>query len=185
MYNSFQCAYWYLFCPGTWCYTAEEAKLHPSPSYSSLALFQIDTPFLCSPFSIHHLQTGGYNSFLPTCLCCKPLSSLEGSSLDKPPALCCTLGHTLVPVRTCVLQSCCALGQGAGPAGSGRSLLGAGRCPVELHVLGCTGPVENHHPFRPLGRDLLGPALSNSSIFSSWKLLQHKSMFEAVELNVL
>lgn len=185
MYSSFQCAYWHLFCTGTWCYIAEEAKLHPSPSSSSLALFQIDTPILCSPFSLQHLQAGGYSSVLPTHLSCKPLSSLEISSLDKSPALCCTLGHILVLVGMCVFQNCSALGQGAGPAGSGRSLLGAGQCLVELHVLGHTCPVENHHPFKPLGRDLLGPAHSNSSIFSSWKLHQHKSMLEAVELNVL
>lgn len=54
-----------------------------------------------------------------------------------------------------------------------------------LHVLGHVGPVENQHPFKPLQRDLLGSAHSNDSIFSSWKLLQHKSMFEGVELNVL
>lgn len=129
MYRSFQCAYWHLFCTGTWYCTAEEARLHHSPSSSSLALFQIDTPIFCSPFSLQHLKTGGSSSILPTPLSCKPLSSLEMPSPHESPMLCCTLARMGVPELLCPgtgSRACC---QGQVTVGSWTLPCGDARAP--------------------------------------------------------
>lgn len=154
MCSSFQCAYWHLFCTGCWYCTAEAAKPHFSPSSFSLALFQIDTQF----FALLTTPANWGQQFHSPNLCLlQPLSSLEMPSLHKAP--CCA-----APWSACVFRALLPWDR-AGPAGSGRSLLGAGHCPVELHVLGHVGPVENHLAFRPLQRDLLGLTHSNSSVF--------------------
>lgn len=160
---------------GTWYCTAEETKLHLSPSSSSLALFQIDSPILWFPFSLQHLQTGGNNSILSTHVSCKLLSSLEMSSLHKAP--CCAAPWSGYVCSRAVL-----------PWDREQGLLAmAGHCwglDTALWSCMCWAMWKTTILSNLCKGICLGQLTATAAVFNLWKLLQHKSMFEAVELNV-
>lgn len=175
MCSSFQCTYWHLFCTGCWYCTAEAAKPHFSPSSFSLALFQIDTQFfalLTTP------ANWGQQFHSPNPCLLQPLSSLEMSSLHKAP--CCA-----VPWSACVFRALL-------PWDREQGLLAvAGPCwELDTALWSCMCWAMWALWKTTLLSDLckgicLGWLTATAVFFSSWKLLQHKSMFEALELNVL
>lgn len=108
---------------------SEDAKLHPSPSFSCLAFFRIDTPVPWSPFFLLRTPANrGLQFHAPNVSrSCEPHSSFENFFSSEIPH--CLLDHRLWPGRDVWVPELFCSGEkkwGTAAVGKGRLLLIAG-----------------------------------------------------------